>query len=157
ERFAESLGRSKPLGRIFLHRALDDLYEARGQPRSDVDERTRGALEDVGDDFGQRLAGEGARARRTLVRDDAKGEDVGPPVDVAGAHLLGRHVERRPQYATSARHALGRVAAVELRDAKVEDLHERAAFPLREEEVLGFEIAVDDSCVVRRLNAVARL
>src|SRR5262249_53876263 len=98
----------------------------------------------------QRFGFEWPFAAGALVEDHAERVDVRPRVDVRLApYLLGRHVERR----SDGRAFLGdaerpRELAVELRDAEIEDLHERLAVALDDEEVLGFEISVDDAPLV---------
>jgi hypothetical protein len=99
-----------------------------------------------------------------LVHDAAQRPEIGPVVDRAlAAHLLGAHVGGRPEHRPFAREARLRLAPlvdrrVELREAEIEDLGEELALlVVREEQVFGLEVAVDDAGGVRAREAAAGL
>ena len=97
----------------------------------------------------------GAPARKHLVENRAKGKDVRTMIDRATLHLFGRHVADRSQYhawisvdAASWYFSL-RLAAVrlcEFRNAEVENLY---ATIFGDEDVVGLEIAMNDSFLMR--------
>ena len=75
------------------------------------------------------------------------------PRELLGAHVLGR-ADDEP----GLRHLLRIVALHRLRDAEVDDLHAvRAVARLRDHDVVGLEIAMDDAHVVRGVERVGRL
>ena len=97
---------------------------------------------------------EGAPPREHLVEAGAEREDVGPAVDGLALHLLGGHVARRSDDDVALRLEVrgpafpleGGVGREELGEAEVEHLH----VPVRrEEDVLGLQVAVDESLLVR--------
>ncbi len=105
-------------------------------------------LLDVGEQDRQRLAGaERHASRQQLVRDHARGVEVGPRPDLARHRLLGRHVGgsadrhagRGPE---RARALLGQ----RLGDPEVGDLDPPVG---GDHQVLGLEVAVDDARGVR--------
>ncbi len=135
-------------GGVLLQAAEDDgLHRGRrvGAQRS---ERWRRLLEDVDVELGDGLGAEGDVPGEQLEEDDAERPDVGALVDVARRpELLGSHVARRAHDGRGLRHGLALIGREgDLRDAEVEDLDgRRAVGPVREEQVRGLEIAVDDA------------
>ena len=110
----------------------------------------------------RRVPAERALAREHLVQDRPEGEEVGPLVRGLPAHLLGRHVAHRPEHDAGLRAAGDgahvRLAALvllglELRETEVEDLDPAV---LRQEQVLGLQVPVDDPLLVRRREPVGR-
>ena len=107
---------------------------------------------------------ESAPAREHLVENRAEGKDVAARVGRPAAHLLGRHVAERAHDdaglgARGGRRQIGLRARSfadlrQLREAEVEDLD---APVLRDEEVLGLQVAVDDALLVRGGEAVRDL
>jgi hypothetical protein len=108
-----------------------------------------------------------ARGRRAAGTGDdaAQREDVRPRVDDEATHLLGRHVADRPEHGPGVgrasergRHRVrGRALAASLllpRQPEVQDLQ---ATVLGHEQVLGLEVAVEDTLLVRRGQAARRL
>ena len=112
----------------------------------------------------------GSAAGEGLIEHHAQGPDVGAAVEVAvAARLLGRHVERRAEHAPGAGEArrLGPALAGivdDLGDTEVEELDDTLAAAggmgappigtdLREEEVGGLDVAVDDVRLVRAIEA----
>ena len=105
----------------------------------------------------------GAPARKHLVENRAKGKDVRTMIDRATLHLFGRHVADRSQYhawisvdAASWYFSL-RLAAVrlcEFRNAEVENLY---ATIFGDEDVVGLEIAMNDSFLVSRVERLRDL
>jgi len=149
--------RVEALLRVLLERVPDDSVE----PGMDVAVRggeVRGLFrQDRRDRVGRGVALERAAARDHLVEDRPEGEDVGPLVRRATAHLLGRHVAHGPQHdaglrAHGSRGEVGLLRAagfrlLELCETEVEDLDSPVP---RHEQVLGLEVPVDDPLLVRR-------
>jgi hypothetical protein len=94
-----------------------------------------------------------ATARHHLVQHDAEREDIGAWIAGIAAHLLRGHVADRAQYGTwlgalwSERLLAGDRDQRLAREAEVEDLR---ALVGGDEQVLGLQIAMDDTLVVRR-------
>src|SRR5205085_6300317 len=80
-----------------------------------------------------------ALPRERLVEDEPEAVDVGRPRDRLAAHLLGRHVGGRPEERPRVREAAGGEVAHE------PEVDEARLARLLDEDVLGLEIAVDDS------------
>ena len=94
---------------------------------------------------------ERALAGRHLVEDRSEGELVRPEVDGPAARLLRRHVSDGPHHRAGARRrrdvgALLGLVLQELREAEVEDLDDAV---LRDHDVLGLQVPVDDPGGVR--------
>ena len=95
------------------------------------------------------FAHEGWPAGDHLEHDATERVDVRAVVDrVQPTGLLGRHVKGRSKHAAGLGVPHGGVQ--ELRDPEVEDLDDRAPLVLRErqEDVVGFKVAVNDALVV---------
>jgi len=112
------------------------------------------------------IAAESAHSGEHFVKDRAKREDVSARIGRLAAHLLGRHVTCRP-HDDARRRVLGgesdfvgsavRIRArllYQLRQTEIEDL-DAAVFS--DENVLGFQVAVDDSLFVRGRQSVRDL
>ena len=143
----------KPLLRVLLEAVPDDPIEQRrevhfgraarlGQiPRQDRVHR-----------FDRGVSPERALSRQHLVEDRAEGEDVAAVVGGPAAHLLGRHVADGAEHRAGLGRAEGRGAGrlgrrqQSFRQAEVEDLQ---AAVVGDEDVLGLEIPVRDSVLVR--------
>ncbi|MFO0616275.1 MAG: hypothetical protein U0414_27015 [Polyangiaceae bacterium] len=147
-----------------------DARIARDAPEEEHVERVREldalvarALRRAGDRLGDellhdreaRLALPERGADETSVRDEPERPDVRRGADLRlPIALLRRHVRDRP-----ARHrpALRRLFD-DLRDTEVEDLHDGVlARLLHDEDVLGFDVAVDDPGLVRGVQGDRRL
>jgi hypothetical protein len=94
-----------------------------------------------------------------LVRHHAEREEIGSCCRGCDGELLGGHVGRgadhRSRPRDMRRRELPRVGGVGLgRDTKVEDLHDAVA---REEQIFGFDVAVNDAAFVRRAKAARNL
>src|SRR5262249_54624611 len=117
-------------------------------------EGDEGGVLEVREDRDDRLARERGRPGEALVEDGADREDVGRRSGGARvARLLRGHVARGPREGTLAgeRDAPARPRRVDrevLREPQVGDEGPRVAL-LREEDVLGLEVAVDDAERVR--------
>ncbi len=103
------------------------------------------------EDLAVALADERHAAGEHLVEADAERVDVGAVIDVRAAFaLLGRHIGRRAKHDAGARAMRALCVAGQLRDAEVEQLDEVALATARDQDdVVGFEIAVDDAALVR--------
>ena len=116
-----------------------------------------GILTDDGvERFDGRSAPEWTLPREHFVQHDTEAEDVRPMVDPCTSRLLRRHVADRsddhPRVSGLFRDRIRRKPRRlgNARDTEVEDLH--ASFA-RDEQVLRFEVAVDDPAIVRRGQA----
>jgi hypothetical protein len=131
--------------------------------RRHVDQAGGEAREEAADPHRGRVARQGAGEE--LVEEHAQGVDVGARVDVGaprGGHgavgLLGAHVGRRADDHPRLRgeRLAGEVGvAHRLGDPEVDDLGERRARLLGDEDVGGLEVAVDDPLLMRVLHGVA--
>jgi hypothetical protein len=158
ERGQELPGRREALVAVLGDAAVDDALELAGQIGDHAADAGQRLIE-LGRGRHQlaagRLGAERMAAGQRLPQHDADRPQVGTLVDVAGAELLGRHVDQGPD-----QHAvIGDVAGAELDvraadivtagdqlgDAEVEDLD--GAGP-GHEHVVGLEIAVDDAELV---------
>ncbi len=148
--------------RISLERLFEPLVERRrkirphlrrdrGRCRGDRRERHRDPLIGVPD----------RAAREALVRHTPERPKIGAVVDrPLPLHLLGRHVrgrsEDRPFAGEARRLFVGANRRVELGETKIQDLRDLVPlFTLREVDVFGLKIAVDDAGGVR-LGEAAR-
>jgi hypothetical protein len=109
------------------------------------------------------VAGERLRAGQHLVEQSAERPDVRTPIDRPAARLFRGHVSRgtedyaaaRQRRARECRGQIGRTHGGHrrvqgLRKAEVEDLDRAVG---RDFDVRGFQIAMDDATLVRRLEA----
>src|SRR5690606_11808276 len=115
-------------------------------------ERSAPPHEDGDHQVARRLRREGPREGQGLVEDHAERVDVDPLIEVdLRLELLGRHVPWRADHLPGAREAL---EIAQLGDAEVEELDLLAtARAVREEDVLGLQIPVEDARGVRGLEA----
>ena len=99
-----------------------------------------------------RRALKGAAAGQQLVQHRSEREDVGAMVGLLAAHLFGRHVGRRSHHDAGPgapdRHRRFRRVGVgtQLGQTEVQNLDVAVA---GDEDVLGFDVAMDDALVVR--------
>ena len=111
--------------------------------------------------FHQLLGIEGRDADEQFVEEHAEGIDVAAGVDVEPIHLglLGAHVERRADHLLEAGvdGEVGEPLLHGLGDAEVDDLGHGRAVVQGDEDVRGFEVAVDDPFLMRVLHGVADL
>ena len=117
--------------------------------------RARAARQHVAAQLEQRRPLERARAVQGLPQRHAEAELVGARIDRLPDHLLGRHVERRPQD----RARLGEPDL--LRGARAAgggqaEVHHARAAVARDHHVLRLEVAVDDAGPVRGRKAAPR-
>ena len=98
------------------------------------------------DEAEEGVAAEGAAAGEALVSEDAERPQVGAMVDALGVgDLLGAHVADGAEGGAGEGEAgLVERGGGELDDAEVEDLAHGAVVAVDDEDVGGFEIAVDD-------------
>ena len=158
------VGRVKTLLRILLQAVPHDALEPRREVLVGQREVRRVLPQDRRHRVGGGVAVEGALAREHLVEDRAEGEDVAAGVGLPPAHLLGRHVADRPE--DHSRLGRGRrrrqvrlllpalLGVRQLREAEVEDLDPAV---LRDEEVLGLQVPMDDPLLVGGGEAVGDL
>jgi hypothetical protein len=98
-------------------------------------------------------------ARDQLVKDGAQGIDVGAVVDDPGAAcLFRRHVRDGSQDHTRVGDRVHSLQVMQLRDAEIEHLQKiSSVLSSTHEEVLWFEIAMNDAGVVGDLDPPAGL
>ena len=146
---------------LLLEASHDDGHERLLERGSQREERLRVLVDDADADLGHRLAVERKLAAEQLVQDDAERPDVAADLRGArGAHLLGRHVERRAddRRRVGERHLPDRARAKDLGDAEIEDLQQRRSVQAaRDEEILRLEIAMHDPGGMRLDERLARL
>ncbi len=96
----------------------------------------------------------GGPAGAALVEDRAHRVEIRAVVHVrVPTRLFGRHVRRRPEHGARPRELGGRprdVAGHHARDAEVEHLDDLLVLVVRQEDVVGLEVAVDDAAGVHR-------
>ncbi len=150
----------EPLLGILLETVAHDPFEAGRDVLVRDGEVRRVFLQDRRHGVGRRVAVEGALAREHLVEDRAEGEDVAPRVGGPAADLLGGHVAERAHDDAGLRGGgrgweIGGLAPLfgvrQLGEAEVEDLHPAV---VGDEDVLGLQVPVDDSLLVRGGEAV---
>ena len=152
-------GLESPPG-ILLEAVTHELLESRVDVLVRGPEIRRILLEYRGHGLGGRTSLERAMAPEHLVHDDAKREDVAPAVDGRGLDLLGGHVADRSHHDArlGRRRKLGLACGAldlgELGQAEIEDLD---AAPTRHEEILGLQVPMDDSFVMRGCQALGDL
>ena len=97
-------------------------------------------------------------AAQRLVEHDPERVEIGPLVDRGAAQLLGRHVAHRADRQPAAGHP---GEAAHARDPEVHELHLRAGtvlirpVPVRQVDVGGLDVAMNDARCVRRREPVA--
>jgi hypothetical protein len=143
-------------------RLVDHPRELRRHPRRAVQHRGRAFGADGDDQLADRVdVVEGRDAAEDLVKDDAERPEVRAVIHVSrAAGLLGRHVQRRADQASSARQGadLLHVLGHDLGDAEIHELHHAlAVVALGEEEVRRLDIAMHDPGGVRLLQPSASL
>ena len=161
QRLSNSCHRLKALGAVLRQRAKQDQVDLLGQLLDDGARRRRGHGHVLDDDLAVTVAAERDLAREHLEQQHAERIDVGAVIDLdLPLALLGGHVIGRPHHRTGARLVADLlVGQRQLREAEVEHLDEvtaRAAV-VAQEDVLGLEIAVDDSLLVRGVQRVRDL
>ena len=156
-------GRGVPLVGVLGEQTLDDPAHGSRGLRCELAQGLGLLPDDRDERLGARLALECALARRHLVEDRAERELVGAVVDGLAARLFGRHVPGRAHDGAGLRRRRdrgGKHGGVlrdrfgELREPEVEDLDVAV---LRDHQVLGLQIPVDDSGRVRLGEALGDL
>ena len=109
--------------------------------------------------FPQRLLVEGRLAHHQFIEQHAQAVDVRARVDVhaVGAGLLRTHVRRRADHlpVLGEERLLGQPLVERLGDAEVDHHRRWFAVHQRHEDIRGFDIAMDDTFVVRVLDGLA--
>ena len=135
----EGFARLEALLAVFRGRLPDDLHD-RGGNRG----RRARLVEHLGvEDRGQ-LARERWLAVQQLVQDHSQRVDVSRGIDRVAFDLLGRHVGRRADHAAGGGQPV--LVVDQLGDSEVEDL---GLAPVRDQDVVRLEVAMDDLVVVR--------
>ncbi len=140
-----------------------DPVERGRRHRNDLGDLRRLVAQDRRDQRGLRRAGESLAPRRHLEENGAQSEDVRPRVRFPALQLFGRHVLERPEDRALARQlglrgqrgesAVRAGGRHRLREAEVEQLHAG----LRQHDVAGLQVAVDDPLAVRLVERVGDL
>ena len=108
----------------------------------------------LGEDGERVVAVEGQAAGGELVEHDAEGVEIGAAVDFFAQRLLGRHVGDGAGDAALAGDADGALADGE---AEIDELDRGGAGAVGEEDVGGFEVAVDEAVLVGVAEGFAEL
>jgi hypothetical protein len=147
ERVGELGGGCEPVGRLLRERAQHRVLDLVGDRAPHHGERRDVVEHLAGDDRLGRRADERRLPGQHLVQHAAERVDVAPSVERPLAHgLLGAHVHRRPQRQPGLRQPpLGARLAHRAGDPEVGEQHPVAL----EQDVLGLDVAVDDSLRVR--------
>jgi hypothetical protein len=164
QRHRRLVARGETLGGVLPQAPPHHRLHRRRHLRVQRHQARRLVPQDGRQDLRRRQAPKRTTARQKLVKHRPQGKHVGPRPRRLPLHLLGRHVPDRPQE-HARRRVLRRRGArgvgvarhqrlLELGQPEVEDLH--PAF-LRQEHVLGLEVAVDDAPLVSRAQAPGRL
>ena len=167
QREAEVVGRVETFLGTLLEAVVNDQLDSGRDGPARAFHLRRLVAQDRGESVSRTVAGEGAPGREHLVQHHAEAEDVGAHVHGLAADLLGAHVaERAEDHPVIGPVAGGkrrgrrerlraRARCVHLfREAEVEDLE--AAF-LRDPEVLGLQVAMDNTFLVGRREALGHL
>ena len=93
------------------------------------------------------------RSRQRLEEHAAEPIDVGAPVHVVAADLLGRHVVDRPDEMPVGRPPVGDA----LGQAEVREVHVLATVLAVEQDVRGLDVAVDEPACVRGVERIGDL
>ncbi len=127
----------------------DECVEARVDRGHQRRQARRCHVQVLPGEVGGRGAGEQRATGQHFPQNHAERVQVRARVDGEPAKLLRRHVLRRADaHGPDGDRCLPGVDVEQLRDPEVEDLHRRAARALRQEQVLGLQIAVDHSGAV---------
>ena len=103
-----------------------------------------------------RRAGEGQPIGKQFIEHHAEPEEIGAGIHGTVADPFGRHVGRRAHYRAVHRHVgLGRIVTQITDKPEVDDLH----LPRRtlEDDVLGFDVAVDEAPAMSRREPLGDL
>ena len=135
--------------------AIDDAHEPRVEAVRDRGERAGRKVRRGDEHLGGALTGVHGLAGDQREERRTDRPDVGLRVDLRAIsdRLLRRHEARRAEE-KARRRLLGAEARLHLREAEVEDLE--ATF-LRDEQVVGLDVAMDDALLVRRGEHVEQL
>ena len=154
---------SKRSAGLLLETPRDDCLQSLRGVGAQASQRLGLALDHRGQDLGGRVAAEHGPPRAHLGEDEADRELVGAAVHgLAGGLFRGHVLERAEQHAGPGVVQRDRLRGVEapdgrrhqLREAEVEDLQQAVSC---DNEVLGLEIAVEDTGTVRVRQAVGQL
>jgi hypothetical protein len=165
QREGEILRRLKALIRRLLERATHDPLNAVWNRSADVTELRRIVLQNCCHGLSSGVAPEGPLPGHHLVEHGTEAEDVRTMIDVAATYLFRRHVADGAQHQTwfgAANHrrhhrcrAASRLAERDrLRQAEIEDLDAGVS---RDEDVLRFQVAMNDAFLMRRGQAARDL
>ncbi len=146
-----------PRRRIFFEAPRHEPIESVRNGRADLRQRRGFTLENIGHRLRGRLAGKGPASRDHLVQHAAERKDIARSVRGDTANLLGRHIPHRThdragvsfrRHGCVARCGVRRPPACE---AEVQNLDAAAG---GQEEILGLQIAVNDSLAMSRPETI---
>ena len=148
--------------RVLRQQPLDHVNERRGRLPVEVGDRIRLLAHDRRHRVERVIAGEGRLAGGQLVENGAERKLIGAEIERPPVCLLGRHVADRAddRAGIGGRHLpMHRIRVVlgrrdQLGQTEVEDLHEAV---LGDHHVFRLQVAMDDSLLVRRGEAVGDL
>ena len=141
---------------VSIQAALDEIADGAYRYLVDVDI----AFDDVGQRMGNGLAVEEAFACQQFVEDDAEGPDVGSAVDGLAGGLLGAHVAGGAEDQAGLGWAHGECGFAFGRpfdgfgEAEIENFYNAIR---RDDDVAGFQVAVDETFIVRGFQAFGDL
>src|SRR5882762_750855 len=145
----------KAVLRFLFQTPMHYLFKRCRNPPVIITELGHVLLEDRVHQFDERIAMKCLASRQHFVKDHAETEYIGAVIDWSPANLLGRHIACRSHYSAGTRDRFARrvlrtgfitLGSAQLSKPKVEDLH---PVVFGNKDVLGLQVAVDDSFFVR--------
>ena len=145
----EHIGRrGKALRGVLFHRVHRDLFEPLRDRRVDARRRRRLRLHLHDRDGNGVVRDKRKLARQHFIQHDADGINIRLVVDVAAPRLLRRDIMHRADRFVGHRLRFG------LREARDAEIHHLDAAVLEHHDILGLDVAVDDTALVRVLQSL---
>ncbi len=136
--------------RVPIEAIRDGEFQVLGHITSEFAHRLQFLGQDGKHDRGRVVAFDGTGPGHHFIENRAHRPDIRSGIDIAAGGLLGRHICRRAHRGPG----LGQVGDIaQLGETKIEDLDPAG----RQDDVCRFDIAVDDSSIVRRGQAFGDL
>ena len=150
----EVLGGGEAIVRVLGEEAEDGAFNVLGEIGAVGAGRNHRCVQVLGEDGERVVAVKRQTAGGELIQHDAEGVEIGAAVDFFAQRLLGRHVGDGAGDASLAGDADGAFADSE---AEVDELDREGAGVISEENIGGFEVAVDEAVLVGVGQGIAEL